>query len=1258
LLPSTTVAPSLSALTLVFLTGGTALCTASANALNMLIEPEHDAKMSRTRNRPLVRGLISKRGALTFAGITGIIGVGGLWFGVNPTVAFLGGLNIALYAGVYTPMKRISVVNTWIGAIVGGIPPLMGWAAAAGQSATGNGGWQELILGEENIGGWLLAALLFAWQFPHFNALSWPIREEYKNAGYRMLVWTNSRMNGRVAFRYSLLLFPICIGLTWYGVTDRGFLVTSSIVNTWMVREAWRFWRREGLKGSARGLFWASVWHLPVIMVLAMAHKKGLWEGVWRRVAGDELDDGMWISDDEDYDEDVRVADATRKDFIPIQIWGERDTTEPAAHDGSNTQDRLLREEENINAAPSAIDAGVAVETLPHDYDDDDSDSSSNLQASDLQETVVEDESEHSWRERGENDDSKKEGQSLLNLLYHIAEDQARRDGYVHRQVTCNSCNAMPIRGIRYRCANCIDFDLCEQCEAMQVHPKTHIFYKVRIPAPFPFLGNPRQPQPVWYPGKPSAAPQPLSREASKRFCKSSGLEDAEISALWDQFRCLAGTEWAEDPNKLGLAIDRRTFDKCFVPSTSTRPPPPNLIYDLMFAFYDANGDGLIGFEEFLLGLASLRTKNQDEKLKRVFRGYDLDRDGHVSRKDFLRMFRAYYALTKELARDLVAGMEEDVLEGGVAARDIVMSSQPISSAFSGPISNGEPSRTGEGKTRNENGDFVISDGNGVIVESGRDEGDHLEFIGDVRERATFGNVGPSQSDHFESMFTQGEGFGDVFRFDGPMADSNSGVDTGLLNNGQDSGEADDSETGDDDNTNSAANQEEGGTGNEEGDNQNESHQNQIGWPPPWVQEQDVETALGAYLALHDITEPNDRIKILKAAKDRVDNAEKAKRQSVRQEAIEQRWQRRHFYLNEEDGDTPPEGFSDTLNPLSADSPLTNGMAADHASKSGLDSSRRSRSSSKVRFEDDLNDEEHETRSNTSMSSRSIPLGERWGGYEIPEAEKDVGREVLYQVTQEGLNEMLDPLFKDREDLAMEVLRTKALRTRLRLQISRFATEPMQKLLQLQITEIQKAWRTGRHISQGFSTHGTDPGIVGEIRKNIALGHDSSTREYHRNQEIRSQVGLPVDSESQSPSLPPLIPLSPPSGLSAPLQSNPVDPPQNDPPSQASGTDGVEHDRLAEDGELSLPSPRINDNGSNHPEGSAYPQPAVELHAAVTAFNEADPSLEENILQKPLDDLLQESGYSIAGQTATKPSLSSPNPDIPDCTLPQNRPNA
>ncbi|KAL6716543.1 Protoheme IX farnesyltransferase, mitochondrial [Lecanora helva] len=297
LLPTTTTSPSLSALTLVFLASGTAMCSASANALNMLFEPKYDAMMSRTRNRPLVRGLIGKKGATLFAIATGIMGVGSLWFGVNPTVSFLGALNIFLYAGVYTPMKRISVMNTWVGAIVGGIPPLMGWAAAAGQSATGTGEWRELLFGDESIGGWLLASLLFAWQFPHFNSLSWPIREEYKNAGYRMLVWTNTRMNGRVAFRYALLCFPICVGLWWCQITDQGFLITSSIVNGWMVKEAWKFWRKEGQRGSARGLFWASVWHLPVVMVLAMIHKKGLWEGIWSRLNGGQEEEDEWMED-------------------------------------------------------------------------------------------------------------------------------------------------------------------------------------------------------------------------------------------------------------------------------------------------------------------------------------------------------------------------------------------------------------------------------------------------------------------------------------------------------------------------------------------------------------------------------------------------------------------------------------------------------------------------------------------------------------------------------------------------------------------------------------------------------------------------------------------------------------------------------------------------------------------------------------------------------------------------------------------------
>ncbi|PNS21955.1 Protoheme IX farnesyltransferase, mitochondrial [Sphaceloma murrayae] len=313
---SATQTPSLSTLTLAFLTSGTFATVASANALNMLFEPAHDAKMSRTRNRPLVRGLLSPRAALVFAIVTGLAGVGILWIGVNPTTAILGATNIGLYAFVYTPLKRISVVNTWAGAVVGAIPPLMGWTAAGGHYLTTTSlpstsvltnlkdEMTALLFTPAATGGWLLAALLFAWQFPHFNALSYPIRHEYKNAGYKMMVSFYPKLNARVALRYSAAMLPICAGLTYAGITDRGFLVTSTMLNGWMLREAWRFWRTGGgetaaAAKAARALFWASVWHLPLVLVLAMCQKRGLWSGIWRGLVGEE-DEGEWEDEGEE----------------------------------------------------------------------------------------------------------------------------------------------------------------------------------------------------------------------------------------------------------------------------------------------------------------------------------------------------------------------------------------------------------------------------------------------------------------------------------------------------------------------------------------------------------------------------------------------------------------------------------------------------------------------------------------------------------------------------------------------------------------------------------------------------------------------------------------------------------------------------------------------------------------------------------------------------------------------------------------------
>lgn len=266
---------------LIFLTAGTALCSAAANAINMGREPVFDKMMTRTAARPIVRGALTAGQAYRFAALSSVLGVSTLYLGVNLPVAVLGGLNIVLYAWIYTSLKRVSILNTWVGAIVGAIPPLMGWAASSPLS---------------DPGAWCLAGLLYAWQFPHFNALSHNLRNEYKAAGYVMTSFVNPMLNARVGLRYSLLMFPLCVGLCYYGVTDWLFALDSAVLNSWLSYWAFQFWwqqrknyrslnggtpSKEGLKLAtlyATKMFWGSVWHLPGILVLAMLHKKGRWD--------------------------------------------------------------------------------------------------------------------------------------------------------------------------------------------------------------------------------------------------------------------------------------------------------------------------------------------------------------------------------------------------------------------------------------------------------------------------------------------------------------------------------------------------------------------------------------------------------------------------------------------------------------------------------------------------------------------------------------------------------------------------------------------------------------------------------------------------------------------------------------------------------------------------------------------------------------------------------------------------------------------
>lgn len=277
-------AASTSLITLLNLTSGTALCAASANTINMSLEPEHDSKMSRTRNRPLVRGAVVTTQAAKSALLTGVVGPLLLFYGVNPTVAALGLANILLYGFIYTPMKRISVWNTPVGGLVGAIPPIMGWAA----TLPADSAFQSLL--EYPYGGLLLGALLFTWQFPHFNAFSFFTARDYQAAGYKMMSYLYPRLNTALAVANSVLCIPICAFLSLNGITSPFFLWDSTAVNLYLIAASARFWWKPN-DATARKLFYISLVHLPLILILAMIHKTGLLDGLSAHLHGESESD-------------------------------------------------------------------------------------------------------------------------------------------------------------------------------------------------------------------------------------------------------------------------------------------------------------------------------------------------------------------------------------------------------------------------------------------------------------------------------------------------------------------------------------------------------------------------------------------------------------------------------------------------------------------------------------------------------------------------------------------------------------------------------------------------------------------------------------------------------------------------------------------------------------------------------------------------------------------------------------------------------
>ncbi len=238
---------------------GTALLAGGTGALNQWIERDADAKMRRTENRPLPAGRLRSKPAFLFGTFLSVAGTIYLWAAVNPLAALVGFLTLASYLGLYTPLKSRTPISTFVGAFPGAAPPLIGWVAV-----------------REGIGieGWVLFAMLFLWQFPHFYAIAWMYREDYQRAGIRMLpvVEPDGISTGRQVICYSLALIPVSLAPAFLGMAGpvyaAGALVAGIIYLYFGILLA-----RAKTGFQARRLLQASVFYLPLVYVFLVVDK-------------------------------------------------------------------------------------------------------------------------------------------------------------------------------------------------------------------------------------------------------------------------------------------------------------------------------------------------------------------------------------------------------------------------------------------------------------------------------------------------------------------------------------------------------------------------------------------------------------------------------------------------------------------------------------------------------------------------------------------------------------------------------------------------------------------------------------------------------------------------------------------------------------------------------------------------------------------------------------------------------------------------
>jgi len=238
---------------------GTTFSAGGAGVLNQYLERDQDKIMNRTCNRPIPSGKISPQNALIFGIITVIVGTIVLVVKINLLTGSLSILTAFMYVLIYTPMKRVTWLNTSLGSIPGALPPIGGWAAATNSI---------------DSGAWILFAILYLWQHPHFFAIAWMCKDDYEKAGFKMLpvIEPDGNRTIRQILWHLSLLFPISLLPVLIGMNGNIYLYGVLIITLYYFLSAFPMLYKKSYKNASR-ILKASVFYLPALMIIIIIDK-------------------------------------------------------------------------------------------------------------------------------------------------------------------------------------------------------------------------------------------------------------------------------------------------------------------------------------------------------------------------------------------------------------------------------------------------------------------------------------------------------------------------------------------------------------------------------------------------------------------------------------------------------------------------------------------------------------------------------------------------------------------------------------------------------------------------------------------------------------------------------------------------------------------------------------------------------------------------------------------------------------------------